>query len=242
MSSERRILMTDLPETRPPERIVDTAYRAIRGAILDRRLEPGEQLSVPELSRRLGFSRSPVREAVSQLVAEGLAREEPRKGASVARLGPETLFEIHEVREPLEGLAARMCALRVGSEGLSELGRILDRQAEAVAEGDGDAYWETDREFHERLARSCGNGRLERFLGSLHAQMRVALRIVAQSPEHIEQGHGEHRAILGVIEDRSPEKAEELMRAHIAGTRARLRETMEPDDQPATPKGVQTDL
>lgn len=227
--------MTEFP-TAPPERIVDTAYRTIRDAILDRRLEPGEQLSVPELSRRLGFSRSPVREAVSQLVAEGIACEEPRKGASVARLGPKELFEIHEVREPLEGLAARMYALRVGSEGVSELGRILDRQAEAVATGDSDAYWETDREFHEQLARSCGNERLERFLGSLHAQMRVALRIVAQSSEHIKKGHGEHRAVLDAIEECDPERAEELMRAHIAGTRARLRDAIESEDPRATSK------
>lgn len=234
--------MSEFPATSPPERIVDTAYRAIRGAILDRRLEPGEPLSVPELSRRLGFSRSPVREAVSQLVAEGLAREEPRKGASVARLGPVELFEIHEVREPLEGLAARMCALRVGSELQSELGRILDRQAEAVAEGDGDGYWLTDREFHERLATSCGNARLERFLGSLHAQMRVALRIVAESPEHIERGHEDHRAVLSAIEDRDPDRAEGLMRAHIASTRARLRDAMGAKDPQATPGGGGTDL
>lgn len=228
--------MSEFPVLPSPERVGDTVYRAIRDAILGRRLRPGDSLSVPDLARKLGVSRSPVRDAVLQLVAEGLAWEEPRKGASVARLGADDLDEVHEVRESLEGLAARLCASRISPEELSGLMRVLDDQAEAVARGDGDAYRETDRRFHEKIARSCGNGRLERFLGALHGQMRVALRIAAASREHIEKGHREHRAVLDAIEARDAGRAEELMRAHIARTRTQAMQANTDADKEA-PKG-----
>ena len=94
--------MSALPALKPSERIVDSVHAALRAAILDGSLAPGQALSVPELSRQLDVSRSPVREAVLALVADGLAVEQPRRGAAVAEIAAADMLEIHEVREGVE--------------------------------------------------------------------------------------------------------------------------------------------
>src|SRR5437764_1630248 len=93
-----------------PTRIVDSVQATLRDAILDGALRAGEPLSVPELARRLNVSRSPVREAVLGLVAQGLAVEQPRRGVVVATVDPADLLAIHEVRVFLEAGAASLCA------------------------------------------------------------------------------------------------------------------------------------
>ncbi|KAB2920726.1 MAG: GntR family transcriptional regulator [Hyphomicrobiaceae bacterium] len=83
-----------LPQLDASVRIVDRVHATLHEAILAGSLEPGSQLSVPELSRRLNVSRSPVREAVLQLVADGLAVEQPRKGVVVSTIDHEDIAEI----------------------------------------------------------------------------------------------------------------------------------------------------
>ena len=86
----------------PAIRIVDAVQDMLREAIFGGTLRAGEALSVPELARRLNVSRSPVREAVLGLVAQGLAVEQPRHGVVVATISADDLVAIHEVREFLE--------------------------------------------------------------------------------------------------------------------------------------------
>src|SRR5262249_58067444 len=96
----------------PAARIVDAVQATLRSAILDGALRAGEPLSVPELARRLNVSRSPVREAVLGLVAQGLAVEQPRRGVVVATVDPADLQAIHEMRIFLEAGSAHFCAQR----------------------------------------------------------------------------------------------------------------------------------
>src|SRR6478609_5245849 len=99
--------MTELAALAPSGRIVDAVQESLRQAIFAGALRAGEALSVPELARRLNVSRSPVREAVLGLVAQGLAVEQPRRGVVVATIAADDLVAIHEVREFLEAGAAR---------------------------------------------------------------------------------------------------------------------------------------
>src|SRR5262249_60184100 len=115
----------------PAARIVDAVQATLRSAILDGALRAGEQLSVPELARRLNVSRSPVREAVLGLVAQGLAVEQPRRGVVVATIAAEDLVAIHEVREFLEAGAARLCAKRIDKAGVEHLQQILAKHKPA---------------------------------------------------------------------------------------------------------------
>ena len=101
-----------LPVLPSSRRIVDTVQAALRSAIFDGALRAGQALSVPELARQLNVSRSPVREAVLGLAAQGLAVEQPRRGVVVATVDPAALLAIHEVRIFLEAGATSLCAQR----------------------------------------------------------------------------------------------------------------------------------
>lgn len=205
----------------PHARIVDAVTDTIREAILDGVIAPGSALSVPELSRRLNVSRSPIREAVLQLVGEGLAVEQPRRGVSVAIIDRPTLIEIHETRLFLEGGAARLAAERAGTDLGDTLEAILAYQARAVAARDVGAWQRTDLAFHTAIAGAAGNPTLSHLVRRLEGRMRLALRGLGPDAAHMTEGLAEHQAIAAALGQRDGDAAETSMRAHIAATIAR---------------------
>lgn len=214
--------MSVLPALKPAERIVDSVHAALRAAILDGALAPGQPLSVPELSRQLDVSRSPVREAVLALVSDGLAVEQPRRGVAVAAVEPRDLLEIHEVREGVEAQAARLCAERAGAAALRRLAEVLERQHGVVERGDANGWFATNADFHRLVAEGAGNRRLSQVVLALEGQMRLGLRRVSSDQEQRRRGLAEHRAVLDAIAAREPEAAERLMREHIRRTKETL--------------------
>jgi DNA-binding GntR family transcriptional regulator len=210
-----------LPALTSSARIVDTVQAALRTAIFDGALRAGEPLSVPELARRLNVSRSPVREAVLGLVAQGLAVEQPRRGVVVATVDPADLIAIHEVRVFLEAGAANLCAQRVTADGIKDLRRIVREQDAAVKAGDAAGYFRTNAALHRAIARLAGNERLAQILSTLEDQMRIALHRVAANRAHMREGLAEHRAVVEAIAARDATGAEQRMRRHIENTIAR---------------------
>jgi DNA-binding GntR family transcriptional regulator len=205
----------------PATRIVDAVQASLRSAILEGALRAGEQLSVPELARRLNVSRSPVREAVLGLVAQGLAVEQPRRGVVVATIKSTDLLAIHEVRVFLEAGAANLCAQRASATLATALREILREQESAVKEGDAAGYFRTNAALHRAIAQGAGNERLAEILMRLEDQMRIALREVAANRAHMREGLVEHRAVVEAIAARDAAAAEHHMRSHIAKTIAR---------------------
>jgi DNA-binding GntR family transcriptional regulator len=206
----------------PAGRLVDQVHDAIRTAVLSGSIAPGDSLSVPELSRRLAVSRSPVREAVLQLVADGIAVETPRKGVVVRRITKADMAEIHQIREFLEALAARQAAETSDQALVSKLDKVLDIQRRAIAQQDAAGYFATNATFHRVIAEASGNRRLIDMLASLEGQMALALRGIAAHPAHGEEAHREHRVIVEALARGDAGAAEAAMRRHIASTRGRL--------------------
>lgn len=202
-----------------PARLTDAVYRELRAAILSGDPAPGQQLSVPELARQLEVSRGSVREAVLQLVADGLAVERPRRGVAVASIGITEIRYIHQVREVLEGLAARLCAEAPSQELITSLEAALEAQHQAIASQDGAGYTDTDAQFHTLLAEACGNPILARHIERFHTQMQIALNLVAEAPEHRRRGYEELTHVLEAVRTGEPDTAESAMRAHIRRTR-----------------------
>ncbi len=202
---------------------MDGATARLREAILSGEIAAGDQLSVPALSARLGISRSPVREAVLAMAAEGLAVERPRRGVVAVEFGPEDADAVHEVRGPLEGLAARLAATRITPAALAGLRAILARQAAAVASGDDASSFAANALFHAAIAAAAGNPELPRLLGTLEGRMALALRRAAARPDHRAAALAEHQRVLEALERRDGDAAEAAMRGHLADTRARLR-------------------
>ncbi len=214
--------MSALPALKPSERIVDSVHAVLRSAILDGSLAPGQALSVPELSRQLDVSRSPVREAVLALVADGLAVEQPRRGVAVAEIEAADMLEIHEVREGVEAQAARLCAERASPAVLQQLEALLLVQSHVVERHDASGWFQTNADFHRLVAAGAANRRLSEVVSVLEGQMRLGLRRVSSDQDQRERGLVEHRAILEAITGRDPDRAERLMREHIRRTREML--------------------
>lgn len=204
-------------------RVVDQVFEALRDAILGGELPPDAPLSVPALSEKLNVSRSPVREAVLQLVAQGLAVERSRRGCVVARIEIRDLLEIHDMRSALEALAVKRVA-SVTPALLDELSAIIETQKSAALEGHWRRFNEADRAFHAVFHREAENQRLAATLDSLRMQMEIALVEVAQSAELMERSIDEHTGIVGALRERDMPRAENLMREHILATRGRLHE------------------
>lgn len=209
-----------------PERVVDGVHAALRDAILSGNLKPESPLSVPELARQLNVSRSPVREAVLLLTADGLAVERPRRGCVVARIGLEDALEIHDMRAALESLATERAADIVSPELLHWLETAIEDQAEAARTGASERFNAADRRFHALLHAAAGNRRLEKTLDSLRAQMEISLSQVALSGALMALSIEEHRHVVDALGSGRAEDAAAAMRRHISATRDRIRDRL----------------
>jgi DNA-binding GntR family transcriptional regulator len=188
-------------------------------------MSPGERLSIPALATELGVSRSPIREAVRQLVQHGLAVEEPHRGAFVAHVTLADLQRVYAVREVLEGLAARSAAEMVSPADLEELEDLLAQHRDAVERGDMEAHFDLDMRFHRHMRVLTGNESLVAFLDQIQGQIQLGMLTtsVRGGAPHAVQ---DHERILAAVVSRDPEAAEQAARAHIA----RLRVTLETSD------------
>jgi DNA-binding GntR family transcriptional regulator len=226
MTSEKRKVSLVRP-IHTPQRLTDVVHAQLRDAVLNRELRAGQPLSVPSLARRLKVSRSPVREAVLQLVADGLATNEPRKGAVVSVLNDADLLVLHDIREVLEGLAARRAAARMTGAMLERMKAVLGRQREGVRRKDPKAYVETDLEFHGALYAAAEAPRLRRLLEALTDQMRLSVSISLVDPDHQRLGLSEHEAVLQALRKRDEASAEKLVRQHLRNARERVAATLQ---------------
>jgi DNA-binding GntR family transcriptional regulator len=191
------------------------AYRALRQAILSRRYPPGARLVVRELAESLGLSPTPIKEALAALAREGLVRSVPHRGYQVPSLSAGEIQEIYELRDALEGLAARLAAQRGGPELAQSLEETLNRQREAARAGDLEAYGDLDLAFHRLLWEASGNQRLRRMAENLDGQVRLLISTSAAVPGRLPQALEEHRVILTRIASADPAGAETAMRAHV---------------------------
>lgn len=230
------------------EGLAEQAYAALRDAILSHQLPPGTRLSVPDMARRLGVSRSPAREAIARIAYEGLARFEPNRGAVVSDIRAEDLAEIYSLREVLEGLACRLAADRLDGPKIETLRGVLDEHAEAVAAQDLTRHYELDQTFHATIREIADNSRLMESLDRLQGQIRVAMYTTHRSPGGTAQALEEHRVIFSALVSGDPAQAEQAGRGHIARLLRDLRKVQDADwssdytqgsanaEQPAAPQ------
>jgi DNA-binding GntR family transcriptional regulator len=221
-------------------RVADDVYSRLLEAILSHDLAPGARLSVPALASMLGVSRTPVREAVLRLIREGLAVEEPRRGAMLIGFAVEDLVHIYEVREVLEGQAARLAALRATDQECDDMRDAVKAHAEAVAANDVARHFDLDMRFHMLTRQATRNADLAAILDQIQTKIRVAMitTVVSFGPA---EALADHQRILAQIAARDPDGAEDAARRHIQRLR-KLLEATEPDSYrvggPATNRGI----
>ncbi|MBK3735217.1 FCD domain-containing protein [Azospirillum brasilense] len=198
------------------------AYRKIREAIRKGRYSPGDRVLEDEISRQLEMSRTPVREALHRLEAEGLLVYEARLGMVVARLDYQMIMELYSMRDVLEGTAAAMAARHASEAEVANLEHLLSLEDRFADDAAGMA--EHNRRFHEAIYRSAHNRYLLRTLNALQDPLSLLSKTTFSLTERRTAAHPEHVAIVEAIRARDPERAECAARAHIrAAQQARLR-------------------
>jgi DNA-binding GntR family transcriptional regulator len=190
----------------------------LRGSI-----EPGERLREDDLSRRYRVSRTPIREALNQLKAEGLVETSPGRGIIVAEFDEDEIIEGYDIRGALEGVAARLAAQRATDVDLARLDLLLDTLTKAADAHDVDTLVKLGGEFHFTLWRIAGNRRLLKLMRELEDSIGRFQRLTLLTPGRIDHAMSEHRAIAAAIRAHDGEAAERIARDHMHEARhARL--------------------
>jgi DNA-binding GntR family transcriptional regulator len=207
----------------------DQSVEILREAIIRGVIGPGSRINEAELAEKLGISRGPLREAIQRVGAEGLVEFRRNRGAFVREVALEDVRLIYEVREALEGAAARRVA-RVASDSeiaglkrqLVEVDNLI-RSHEGATEPDASpSMLETAHAFHVTILQLCGNPYLERYSNDLHVQLRVARLQSDQTVERARQVLKEHRAIVTAIAKRDAAAAAAAMSKHLANSMGRF--------------------
>jgi len=222
--------MTDTPPPADRASLSKVVAEQIRGQILSGKLRPGARLVEDKLSAELGVSRVPVREALLGLSVEGLVNLEPRRGASVVEISPETVQELVEVRALLEGLNARLAARRHDPAIVAELSDALRRGNAAAGSGSAEELAQLNAEFHDLLAVASRNAVLSGIMRSLRERTSLAFALNGQA--RARQDWKEHAGVLAAVIDGDEELAELLATRHVQNAAAAL--AADASEKPAT--------
>ena len=203
----------------------DRVYAHAKTAILGRRYTAHELLSEGELADAVGVSRTPVREALLRLQAEGLVRLIPKRGALVLPVTPAEVDDVLETRRLIESHAVRKAVTSAGPELVVHLGTHLQRMRDAARARDARAYVEADRDFHEELVASTGNQIITTLYRSLRdRQLRMGVvNLLEQSTgalgtagqTRMRVNIADHEAILDAVTARTIRAAEHAVAAHL---------------------------
>ncbi|MEV4225814.1 GntR family transcriptional regulator [Streptomyces bobili] len=201
------------PVKQPPA--ADRVYAHVKQGVLDRRYEGGVLLTEGELAEAVGVSRTPVREALLRLEAEGLIKLYPKKGALVLPVSAQEIKDVVETRLLVEEHAARKAV--PASPGLiRRLEELLEQQKAQAAAGDLAGAAVTDRCFHAEIVRSGGNDILSRLYDQLRdRQLRMGVAVMHSHPDRIAKTLAEHEEILQALRSGDAEAAVGIVHRHV---------------------------
>jgi DNA-binding GntR family transcriptional regulator len=201
------------------------AVEALRTALSNGDLAPGQRLVETELADRFGVSRASVRAALMDLTGEGLVERIPNRGARVRVVSVAEAIAITECRMVLEGLCAAKAATSATDAQLAALDELGGQLREAVAQADPMKYSALNRELHRQVRECSGQPVASELLDRLNAQIvrhQFQLSLRAGRPQ---TSLPEHLAIIAAVVGRDPEAAERAARAHLASVIEALRAT-----------------
>jgi DNA-binding GntR family transcriptional regulator len=200
----------------------ERAYKTIRAGIMDGSFPPGAALREEALAAEIGVSRTPVRDALRRLLADGLVESARNRGTFVAEITTDDLLEVYHLRATLEGIAARRAATRITPEELEEL-RALAAQMEALGgppEQLVARFHALNAEFHLTLVRASRSRRLEGMLGwAFQVPLVLLKQYRMQEWINLERSNRQHREIIEALATRNGEWAGFAVSAHLNATR-----------------------
>lgn len=218
---------------RPPARetVSTAAYRQLREAILQGQISMGARINELELAGAWRVSRTPIRDALHRLEAEGLVQSVPGRGMVVPKLSLSDADELYELREVLEGRAARRAAEHATPELHARLNTLIKAFGAALKQGEIDQMIAIDIDFHASLATASGNLRLERAIDTVRAQVHQIRLRTMRAKGRPGKSLRELARLVAAVRARDGARAETSMREHIVSVRTDLAEVV-----PAVPR------
>jgi len=180
-------------------------------------LMPGDRLTETDLATRFGISRTPVREAIRQLEADGLVMHKPRLGATIRTLDRAEISELYEMRAVLESTAARLAARAASAPELQEITALNDAMAEAR---DIETLYQLNHLFHAAIQDAARNRFLVSAVKSVEKTLLILGRSTMEQTDRSEAALAEHRRIIDALVARDEDAAEQAMRGHIEAAHA----------------------
>jgi DNA-binding GntR family transcriptional regulator len=208
-----------------PVTAADRVLLEIQRAIVEGDILPGSKISEPELARRFDLSRAPLREALARLERCHLIERIPNAGARVVKLSAAGLISLYQLRETLEGMAARLAATELSDSEIAELQQLLDQHLSTQRVREGESYYQEagDVDFHYRIIQGSKNPYLINILcDELYYLVRMYRVQLGMAGPRVSRAFDEHKAILNAITNRDGELAELLMRRHISASRRNI--------------------
>lgn len=203
---------------------VDNAYRAIREGILAGTFPGGAHITARQLAEATGLSRTPVREAMRRLEAEGMITLIPHRGAFVASWTDDEIEQIYELRVLLESFAAQVAAQRINDEQRAELAQLTEEMNRLVEQRpvDVDAIAEVNDRFHKCVLEACGNPRLRDLLGAITETPLQLSTFRRYSVDQLRRSASQHAELVAALSVGDADWASSVMTSHIRSARHTL--------------------
>jgi DNA-binding GntR family transcriptional regulator len=199
-----------------PKRDSEVAYEKIVELLLNEGIPENFPLSERNLSKSLGLGRTPIREAVRDLVREGVLESHAIRGTLVRPLSIPDLQDLYEIRLAIEGLAVSLVVERGAVEELEPYAIAFDRVLEGKGKFDAAKVHALGISFHEEIIRLSGNQRLIEFYRPFRLRFRIPLAMVHhRTPDRVRKAVAEHKALVVALMKRDGAEAAKLMRDHL---------------------------
>jgi len=214
-----------IPDGEPTQRrsrrpLHEEAADRLRDMILEGELAPGERIIEQSLCDRLGLSRTPLREAIKTLTAEGLIALQPNRGATVASLSLEDIEDTFRVIGVLEALAGELACTRLRDDDIAEIRVLHYQMALHRTRGQRLDYFKLNQRIHERIVELSGNKVLMETHQRLGGRIRRHRFAANLAPERWDQAIREHEEMLEALTERDGKRLAEILRRHLDNKRA----------------------
>ena len=211
----------------------DAVAARLRAMVFERQLAPGQWVDEKALAAAWGISRTPLREALKVLAAEGLVELVPQRGCRVVELTDADALQLFPVMALLEGRCAHEAALQATPQALAELQALHDELERHAAAQDRDAYYRANHAFHSRVQALAANRWLDRATGDLRRFMRLWRGRQLALPGRIARSLAEHRLLMAALRRRDAAAAERAMQQHLMAQLTALQQLQALEDAAA---------
>jgi DNA-binding GntR family transcriptional regulator len=201
---------------------VNRIYDDLKAMVITYQFRPGERLNEVELAEQLGVSRTPLREVLNRLVAEGLLNFVPNHGFSSRPLDPKTIYNLYEARCGIETMNVKLAAARASDRDIQDLIAFWDQVRKKFSKCTPAELVQFDQQFHERLAELSGNTELYLILKNINSRLHFIRLVFMEKNARRAATRDEHKAILDALAQRDGEACVQLMQAHLDRLQSQL--------------------